>query len=60
MMATDGDLRVQVAMDLVLSAVLSIVAVRGLSLVGPVAFSWTTVGFVAVVLAAVSYVAVLR
>ena len=59
-MATDGDIRVQVVMDVVLSAVLSTVAVWGLSIVGPVTFSWTTIAFVTVVLAVISYAAVLR
>lgn len=59
-MATDGDIRVQIAMDIMLSAVLSTVAVWGLSVVGPVTFSWPTVGFVTVVIAVISYAAVLR
>ncbi|EMA40185.1 hypothetical protein [Halococcus hamelinensis] len=59
-MATDGDIRVLIAIDLVLSAVFSTLVVRGLSLVGSLAFSWLTVGFATLLLALVTYLAVLR
>lgn len=59
-MATDGDIRVLVAMDIVLSAILCTVVVWGLSLVGSLDFSWVTVGLAALVLALVTYLAVLR
>jgi hypothetical protein len=59
-MATDGDVRVLVAMDLVLSAVFSTLVVWGLSFVGSLAFSWVTVGFATLLLALVTYLAVLR
>lgn len=59
-MASDGDIRVLLAMDLVLSAVFSVVAVYALDLAGVGTFTWRTVGVATLFLAAVTYVVVLR
>ncbi|WP_160134365.1 hypothetical protein [Halococcus salsus] len=59
-MATDGDIRVLVAIDLVLSAIFSTLVVWGLSFVGSLTFSWVTVGLATLLLALVTYLAVLR
>ncbi|RJS97055.1 hypothetical protein [Halococcus sp. IIIV-5B] len=59
-MATDGDIRVLVAIDLVLSTIFSTLVVWGLSFVGSLTFSWVTVGLATLLLALVTYLAVLR
>lgn len=59
-MASDGDIRVLLVMDLLLSAVFSATVVWGLSFLGYLAFSWTTVALATLVLATVTYLAVLR
>jgi hypothetical protein len=59
-MASDGDIRVLLVMDLLLSAAFSAVAVWGLSLVGILAFSVRTVALATLVVAAITYLAVLR
>jgi hypothetical protein len=59
-MASDGDIRVLLVLDLLLSAVFSTVVVRGFSLLGVLAFSLRTVAFATLVVALVTYLAVLR
>jgi hypothetical protein len=59
-MASDGDIRVLVVLDLLLSAVFGTVVVWGLSLLGVLAFSLRTVALAALVVAALTYLAVLR
>lgn len=59
-MASDGDIRVLLAMDLVLSLLFSVVVVEALSFVGVTAFSWTNVAAATLFLAAVTYLVVLR
>jgi hypothetical protein len=59
-MASDGDIRVLLVMDLLLSAAFSAVAVWGLSLVDILAFSVRTVALATLVVAAITYLAVLR
>lgn len=59
-MASDGDIRVLVVMDLLLSGLFSAVAVWGLSLVGILPFSARTVALATVLVALITYLAVLR
>ena len=59
-MASQGDIRVLLVMDLLLSAAFSAVVVWGLSVVGVLAFSWPTVGLAPLLLAVLTYLAVLR
>ncbi|EMA49429.1 MULTISPECIES: hypothetical protein [Halococcus] len=59
-MASQGDIRVLLVMDLLLSGVFSAVAVWGLSVVGLLAFSWPTVGLATLLVAMLTYIAVLR
>ena len=59
-MASDGDIRVLIVLDLLLSAVFGTVVVWGLSLLGVLAFSIRTVALAALVVAAITYLAVLR
>lgn len=59
-MASEGDIRVLVVLDLLLSAVFAAVVVWGLSLLGVLAFSIRTVVLAALVVAALTYLAVLR
>ena len=59
-MASQGDIRVLLVLDLLLSAAFSAVAVWGLSVVGVLAFSWSTVGLATLLVAVVTYLAVLR
>lgn len=59
-MASQGDIRVLLVMDLLLSGVFSAVAVWGLSVVGLLAFSWPTVGLATLLVAVLTYIAVLR
>lgn len=56
----EGDPRVLVAMNAVLSFAFSAVVVGGLSFVGVVAFSWRTVGLFAAALFAITYLLVMR
>lgn len=56
----DGDLRVLLVMDAVLSVAFSALAVWGLALVGVLTFSWETVAFAAIGLFALTYLVVLR
>ncbi|PSP71599.1 hypothetical protein BRC80_05340 [Halobacteriales archaeon QH_9_66_26] len=59
-MASQGDIRVLLVMDLVLSAVFGAVVVRGLSVLDVLAFAWRTVALVALAVAALTYLVVLR
>jgi hypothetical protein len=59
-MASDGDIRVLVVLDLLLSAVFASVVVRGFSLLGVLVFSLRTVALATVVIAAITYLVVLR
>ncbi len=59
-MASDGDIRVLLVMDLVLSAVFATIVVRGLAFINVLAFSWQTVALAASVIALLTYLAVLR
>jgi hypothetical protein len=59
-MASEGDIRVLVVLDLLLSAVFAAVVVWGLSLLGVLAFSMRTVALATAVIAAITYLAVLR
>ncbi|HET7323353.1 MAG TPA: hypothetical protein VFJ06_03390 [Halococcus sp.] len=59
-MASEGDIRVLLVMDFVLSLVFCTVVIRGLAFIDVLAFSWSTVVLATVVLAAVTYLIVLR
>jgi hypothetical protein len=59
-MASDGDIRVLVVLDLLFSAVFATVVVWGLSLLGVFAFSTRSVALATLVVAALTYLAVLR
>lgn len=59
-MAPDGDIRVLLLMDLVLSFLFSVVVVSALNLAGISEFAWTNVGYATLVLAVLTYVVVLR
>ena len=59
-MASQGDIRVLLVMDLVLSAVFGAVVVRGLSVLDVLAFAWRTVALVVLAVAALTYLVVLR
>ncbi len=59
-MASEGDIRVLLVLDLLLSAVFGSVVVWGLSLLGVLTFSIRTVALAALVVAALTYLAVLR
>ncbi len=59
-MAADGDLRVLLALDLMLSAVFSVVAVTAIDVAGIEEFSWSTVAVATLFLAVLTYLVVLR
>ncbi|WP_049998088.1 hypothetical protein [Halococcus sediminicola] len=59
-MASEGDIRVLIVLDLLLSAAFGTIVVWGLSLLGVLAFSIRTVALAALVVAAITYLAVLR
>lgn len=59
-MTSDGDIRVLLVLDLLLSAVFGTVVVWGLSLLGVLAFSLRTAALATLVVALVTYLAVLR
>ena len=59
-MASQGDIRVLLVMDLVLSTVFGAVVVRGLSVLDVLAFAWRTVALVALAVAVLTYLVVLR
>jgi hypothetical protein len=58
--ASDGDIRVLIVLDLALSAVFATGVVYGLDFVGITDFTPVTVGIATLVLAVLTYVAVLR
>jgi hypothetical protein len=59
-MATDGDPRVLLLMNVVLSVALAALVVWGLDFIDVLAFSWETVAIGAGTLAALTYIVVLR
>ncbi|WP_256685390.1 hypothetical protein [Halococcus qingdaonensis] len=59
-MASDGDIRVLIVLDLLLSAVFGTVVVWGLSLLGVLTFSLRTAALATLLIAVVTYLAVLR
>lgn len=59
-MAADGDIRVLVVLDLLLSAAFASVVVWGMEFVGLVAFTLANVALGTLVLAVLTYVVVLR
>lgn len=59
-MASDGDIRVLLAMDLLLSALFSTVVVWGLSFFDLATFTPRTVGVTALFLSVLTYLLVLR
>lgn len=59
-MASQGDPRVLVVLNLVLSGVFSTVVVFGLSLVGLLEFTWAAVALATAVLVALTWLVVLR
>ena len=59
-MASQGDIRVLVVLDLALSFVFSWLVFSGLAFVDVTAFSWTKVGLATVALALITYTAVLQ
>lgn len=59
-MASDGDIRVLLALDLLLSFVFSMVVISGLAFIDIVPFTWGRVAVATVALAILTYLAVLR
>lgn len=59
-MASQGDIRVLIVMDLVLSFVFSWLVLSGLAFVDLTEFTWTKVGMATVALALITYMAVLN
>jgi len=59
-MASDGDIRVLVVLDLLLSAVFAAVVVWGLDFIGVTEFTLPNVAVATAVLAVLTYVVVLR
>lgn len=59
-MASEGDIRVLLVIDLVLSFVFSWMAVWAMDLAGINEFAWDTVFLATIVLAAITYLVVLR
>ena len=59
-MESEGDIRVLLALDLVLSFAFSYVVVMAFDLAGIGAFSWRNVAGATVILAVITYFAVLR
>ena len=59
-MASEGDIRVLLVMDLLLSLVFSAAVVWGLSFLGILTFSLRTVALATVMVALITYLAVLR
>lgn len=59
-MASDGDIRVLVVLDLLLSAVFATVVVWGLEFIGVAEFTLVNVGIATLVLGVLTYVVVLR
>ena len=59
-MGSDGDIRVLLVLDLLLSFVFSIVVVWGLDFIGAGSFTWLNVGLATLALTALTYLTVLR
>jgi hypothetical protein len=59
-MASQGDIRVLLVLDLVLSFVFSWLVFSGLEFVNLTEFTWTKVGLATLALAAITYMAVLQ
>lgn len=59
-MAAEGDIRVLLALDLVLSFLFSVLVVTLLDFAGINEFTWTNVAVATLFLAVVTYLAVLR
>lgn len=59
-MESEGDIRVLLVLDVVLSFAFSVVVVWGLDFIGAGAFTWPTVALATVVLAVLTYLTVLR
>lgn len=59
-MESEGDIRVLLVMDLVLSFLFSVFVVYALDFAGISEFAWTNVAAATVFLAAITYVVVLR
>lgn len=59
-MASQGDIRVLVALDLLLSFVFSWLVISGLAFVDLTEFTWAKVGVATVALALITYTAVLQ
>lgn len=59
-MASEGDIRVLLALDLLLSFAFSVMVVWALDLAGINEFAWGNVALATVVLAAATYLVVLR
>jgi len=59
-MASQGDIRVLIVLDIVLSFVFSLLVVSGLSYVDLATFTWANVGVATAALALITYLAVLR
>jgi len=59
-MASDGDIRVLVALDVLFSFVFSVVVVWGLDFVGLGSFTWPNVAVATAALAALTYLVILR
>ena len=59
-MASQGDIRVLLVLDVVLSFVFSLVVLSGLEFVNLTEFTWTKVGMAMVALALITYMAVLK
>lgn len=59
-MASQGDIRVLIVLDLVLSFVFSLLVISGLEFVGMTTFSWPNVAVATLALALITYLSVLR
>ena len=59
-MASEGDIRVLLVMDFLLSALFGTAVVWGLAFLDYLVFSWRTVALATLALAALTYLAVLR
>lgn len=59
-MASQGDIRVLLVLDLVLSFLFSWLVFSGLAFVDLTEFAWTNVGLATLALAAITYVTVLQ
>ena len=59
-MASQGDIRVLIVLDLVLSFVFSLVVLSGLEFVNVTEFTWSKVAVATLALALITYMAVLK